>query len=548
MKKEIAPIKREHLCSETARRIYDAMLGGRRKYEKQPKQAGQPASDKHEPLVNLENLIAGSKGGNGAGQPDNPVKAEEPKPAPEEKPDELPDMLRDIVNEAAGKIKYNEPVSRPERGAPSLIDFDMHYFENFFGLIGDQQAKYRTILNMINNTSLLYLGPSSGGKSAIQDASKELLPKGMAVTLNDPSDVDDNLNPEGTIGKAWFCPELQILLRGSKNQKDVVKLLSNHEAYKGMKIEFFATAAAYENDYFQRFIVPNKELMRRLDIVDVEASFGKVKNIRHSMARKRMEGALDDNNNGYTKEYFRDWMTYWRNLKLNAVVDPFCAFHDKYFVMSFKSFDPIKRYHKLEDAMLKMKLDESTYQAEDRQIHILSIREKYRADCFRKNINRSLERLDDIETIRKYLRWTDDEMDAYYESVKKSREDVDWQACWESGIESLWQAQQKGLIPASVISEYINRHVANGKVTVADDYTGEEVVLAEHPPRREVRKDVIVITDLERVFEPEYSHRDPLAVEASQCNPRAIQGQANYAKPVEEPKKLLCLPPGKGDE
>lgn len=493
--------------SRAAKRLYDEFFNGQTEVKEpeipRQKQVETPVEEKKEVIINLENLISNTK---------------------KRESDDCP------LN-----LTYSNPNGRP----PSLIDFDVYYFENFFGIVGDQHAKYRTLLNMINNTSMLYLGPSSGGKSVIQDAAKELLPEGMVVTLNEPGDIDDVLNPENTIGKAWFARELQTLLRGSKNQKDVVKLLSNHEAYKGMKIEFFAATIARENPYFQNYVIPNKELMRRLDIIDVESSFDKVKNIRDSINRKRMEDALSENSNGYTKEYFRDWMTHLRNLELGVVVDPFCAFHDQYFILSFKSFDPIKRYHKLEDALLKMQLEESTYQMDGREICILSIREKYRADCFRRNINRTLEKIDDAKTIRKYYGWTDKELEAYYESIKKSREDIDWQACWESGLESLRQAHQKGLIPFSLISEYINRHVINGKVTAVDDYTGQAVVLAEHPPKQ-IKRDVIVITNLERMLEP-------IAVEAPAYSPQAIPEHKEYAKPLEKQKELLCLPPGRDD-
>jgi hypothetical protein len=55
-------------------------------------------------------------------------------------------------------------------------------------------------------------------------------------------------------------------------------------------------------------------------------------------------------------------------------------------------------------------------------------------------------------------------------------------------------------LPASAISEYINRHVVNGKVSVIDDYTGKEVLLAEYP--KQVDKEKIVITEISHIPAP----------------------------------------------
>jgi len=444
---------------------------------------------------------------------------------------------REEKRKESGLEERIESYARPEGNPPTLMDFDKYYFEGIYGIVGDQKAKYRALLNLINNTSMVFVGPSSGGKTLLQEAIVGLLPDDEVVYLADPNDVKDSLVPECTYGKVWVAHEFQTVIRGSKNFKDFLKLLCSKEGVRGMNIEMFITGVAVENEYFNKYIVPNRELMRRLDIIYVDGSFGKVRRVRESIARRRM--GMGRENGRFSKDYFRKWVNYWRRLKLPQVIDPFWAFHDQYFVMSFKSFDPVKRYQRLEDALVKMGFEECVYDIGGRKICIIDLKRKYAGDSFRQEINRALIEQDDPRLFRKIYGWSKDDLKKYLASVKKAQEDVDWQACWDSGVESLKVAYSEGILPFWVVEEFIRRQVSDGVVAAVDNYTGETVILAEHP-RKKKKRDKIVITKIEvldvngeKIYPKEENNRHETNALPEHKNESALPRGRRY----------LCLPP-----
>jgi len=97
------------------------------------------------------------------------------------------------------------------------------------------------------------------------------------------------------------------------------------------------------------------------------------------------------------------------------------------------------------------------------------------------------------------LNWSDQEIAKLEKSLEKSKEDVDWQGCWDSFLESLRAANAS---PA-LISEVINRHVVNGKITVIDPITGNDVLLAQYPKPVEAPQSTekTVVTNMEGAFD-----------------------------------------------
>ncbi len=537
-------LNRKDLYSETGRMIYGDYFGK----EKTPERKKQVAVQEDEKPKQEKQYVPPVA--EPAEQKQEEVKRQEQvkkEPVKEEKPDDSVVSIDDLVsNITKKKVQENisrREVKRPEGNPPSPRDFITGYFEDICGIIGERKGSFRTLLCMINNQPVNYVGPSSAGKSKMKTALRGLLPKDSYLELTTPDEFKEALESGEINGKVLSVPEFQIILRDSKNRKDVLKLMINNE-YKNASIKFFVTSVATDDPYFKKYIATNKQLMRRLNNIFIQMGHDKWENIQAYEIEKSIEGAFLDDSKRNTVEHYREWMNYLRNIKLGKISDPLAAFHRQYFIDSPKAGDVLKRYQKLERALLKMSLEESTYDVYGKKIPILSIREKYRVDRLRELVNQEIKELDGDarKMLKKEYKWPEEDIKKYFESVERSKQECDWQIGWESALESLNILREKNLIPASVVAEYINRHVVNGKVTVVDDYTGEVVVLAEHPPKQEINKDAIIVTDLERVFEPE-------VVEEQPYGPQPLPEHQGYAIPLEEQKKkMLCLPPGRGGE
>jgi len=532
-------LNRKDLYSETGRMIYGDYFGKEKAPEIKRKTAVQ---EDEKPKQEKQYVPPAAEP---AGQKQEEVKKEPVKE--EKKPDDsvvsIDDLVSNITKKTVQENISRREVKRPEGNPPSPRDFIIDYFENICKNIDERKGSFRTLLSMINNQPINYVGPSSAGKTKMKMALKGLLPADSYLELTTPDEFKEALDSGEINGKVLSVPEFQIILRDSKNRKDVLKLMINNE-YKNAWIKFFVSSVATDDPYFKKYIATNKQLMRRLNNIFIQMSRDKWQNIQDYEIEQSIEAAFLDDFNKPVVEHYRNWMTYLRSIKLGKISDIFSAFHRRYFIDSPKAGDVLKRYKKLERALLKMNLEESTYDVYGKKIPILSIREKYRVDSLRNLVNQEIKELDGDarKMLKEEYKWPDEDIKKYFESVERSEQECDWQIGWESALESLNKLREKNLIPASVVAEYINRHVINGKVTVVDDYTGEVVVLAEHPPKQKVNRDAIIITDLERIFEPEI-------VEEQQYGPQPLPEHQNYAIPLaEQKKKMLCLPPGRGGE
>ena len=358
-------------------------------------------------------------------------------------------------------------------------------FEEELGVIGERKSVYRIILNTISKKSFILVGPSGSGKTTIADNLASLLPEDLFYEIHDTKKQALFQHAEKFHKKILYFPEIQTFLRGSGNEKDALRTICEGKPYfyfdkTGNKITldplFIFSAVAESNTYWKKYLMDDPEFKRRIDFIYTDKSLDKINNIKNAKNRRR--AGIRCQNSSITKEDVSAFLRSRMIMEItDSIIDPNSAFVNEYFPKTFMALSYIENYKTIEDAILKWHIDEDRYEVNGNVVHILGLKNKYRAERIaREEICRSLREFDNVSYAKEELKWSDKEISELERSIEKSKEEINWQVGWETYLKNLREAKA----PSDLISEVIDRHFVNGKLIVDDPITGNTVVLAEY--------------------------------------------------------------------
>ncbi len=457
--------------------------------------AETPAEPVETPLTK-ELEIPGVTTGNESKKPDKPVKIT--------KPIKLEDVVKTAETEQTAAAPKAIEIHKYEGAPPELYEVGT-LIENM-GMDGQRKSIYRCFLNLISKDPFVIIGPSGAGKtelaSYIVDLIKfidpSLLEEYNKLDLKDLMDNSEDYN-----GKVLYFTEAQTIIRGSKDYRDLVKAMFGGEEYKDgdkkLNLLFAFSAIAKTNRYWKNHLKNDPEFKTRLNLVYLDGSIDGLLEHRDG-SNKRRSGQAKKKPVSITKEQLASFIVSKMMMDIPGeyIDDPSRAFVDQYIPLTFSANRHLNRLEALENTLLKWYNGEDKYEINGKTKFLLGLRNKYRAErLLREDICRAILEYDNEKDLREEG-WNDKAIERLKRTIEKSKETVDWQGCWDSYLESLKAANA----PPELIAEVINRHVVNGKVTVIDPLTGNDVVLAQYPKPAEDKPDPeTVVTDMKGAFD-----------------------------------------------
>jgi len=332
------------------------------------------------------------------------------------------------------------------------------------GVIGEKVTLLKLISNICIKKSTLVEGSSNAGKSWVLDHVFELVPDSMKCKTNDSRNFFDLAKRYNGQFPFIVMGELQTFLRGSKNEKDILRCIGNGEVYnfpledgKNLPISAWGVYAsiADSNRYKKMLVDGDKELLRRFHRVYIELTDEKMKQRLEAIAKQQMPTYSSASEKDADLDTIKSHIEKTINLEISPkrFFNPFARFMIEYIGESCKGAGKMEEAAKI-----------ATYH---KNYVIAGTKWNVKFRKFGKgNDFRFIASIGDAY-IAKTL--TDSELTG----EKKS---IDWHACWESGIESL----KASGYPDTIIKAYIQRQVSDdNKLYMNDPITGTQVTLAD---------------------------------------------------------------------
>jgi len=439
-------------------------------------------------------------------------------------------------------IVEEKPINFPEfQGEkPELYDSGLLFKQ--MGISGQRKSVLRSLLSLAANEPFILVGPSGIGKTQIAKRLIKLINKvnpKLLFPFNDSKSDALLKQADKYKGKLLYFPEVQVPIRGSGKSREAFKAMFEGEPFDTLGDDgeiisvnpLSAFSAVAESDpYWTKYIASDPQFKSRANLIYLDKSRGALKNLRKARSLKR--GGFDvKQQTDLNLDTLASFIGSLMDKKSKKTIDPSNAFVASYVPNIPMANRYLDHYEAIEDVIASWYKDEDTYEVGGKEIRILGLRNKYRAETLvRDDIIRALKEGYNIDYAKKVLGYSNEDIDDVNKEFEKAEEEVDWQACWESCLESLRTANA----PPELISEVINRHVINGKITVHDPITGETIELAEYP--RTTRQEDIVVTDLSDEFQQKAQESDDTRLELYSIEDEII------AQPENSQQKLLPAP------
>jgi len=150
----------------------------------------------------------------------------------------------------------------------------------------DHAALLKIVANVVTGRSTLVTGASGSGKSYTLNTVLMTVPGDMKDEFADSKQFFNVARKKNGKFTILHLDELQTFLRGSVNEKDAIRKIGYGEHYDpkqedGVDCPIEAhgvyTCVADSNAYKKRLMANDKELMRRLDKVDIQLDDDKIK-------------------------------------------------------------------------------------------------------------------------------------------------------------------------------------------------------------------------------------------------------------------------------
>ncbi len=329
------------------------------------------------------------------------------------------------------------------------------------GVIGEKVELLKLLSNITIKKSTLVEGASGAGKSWLLDHAFELVPENLKCITNDNKNFLELAKRYNGQFPFIVIGELQTFLRGSKNEKDIMRCIGNGEVYNfplddGTNLPISAQGVfaciADSNRYKKMFVEGDKELLRRFHRVYVTLTDDKMKKRLDAIASMQMPsyGALKEQEADLADIKNHMERTILLDIPQKRFFNPFARFVTQYILESCKGAG------KMEDAA-KIATYHKNY-----VLAGVKWNEKYRTFGKTDDEARVIAGIGDIFTAK---RLTDSDL-------KEQIKDFDWYACWESGIESL----KASGYPQAIISAYMRRQINNENKICLTDLIEDNVV------------------------------------------------------------------------
>lgn len=470
-----------------------------------------------------------------------PVQETKPAAEPAQKGKELSDIVQKSIAEKpeqpeqASAAGYAQPKQDAEQAlkkpAEERVPTRREALQmcEQLGVIGEKQTLLKLISNICIKKSTLIEGASNAGKSWVLDHVFELVPDSMKCKTNDSRNFFDLAKRYNGQFPFIVIGELQTFLRGSKNEKDVLRCIGNGEVYnypledgKMLPISAWGVYAciADSNRYKKMLVDGDKELLRRFHRVYIELTDEKMKQRLDAIARQQMPtyGSASEKEADLDTIKAHIERTVQLEMPQKRFFNPFARFLIEYIRESCKDSGNMEEAAKIATYHKNYVLAGTKWNA------------KYRKYC-KGNDFRYIAGIGDIY-IAKAL--TDSDIG------NSDKKPVDWHACWESGIESL----KASGYPAEIISAYQKRHVSDdNKIYLLDPITSEKVLLAD---LSKPKPSNIIVTTEKYEKQPEEQALEAKIEEAIPVEPEILDAEYKIIEsgeyPVARINRAYCAP------
>jgi len=328
----------------------------------------------------------------------------------------------------------------------------------------DHTALLKIAANVVAGRSTLVTGASNSGKSYTLNSILMSVPQEIQDEFADSKQFFKAATMRNGKFKVIHIDELQTFLRGSSNEKDAIRRIAYGELYDpkkedGVDCPITAhgvfTCVADSNAYKKRLMAKDKELMRRFDHVEIFLDDDKIK--------QRNETVVNGQNPSFNSDakvnldlkvlQYHFGKAIQRNMSDGSFFNPFAQFFAEYIQ------DVCKEQGKLE---------ESTEAIKGNKAGIL-FGLKWYGNKRKFEKNGHFKYISSIEDAFVAKLITD-------KDLERKTENFDWQACWESGLESL----RASGYPVEIIAAYQAKQVsADNKLYVTNPFTKEKILLAD---------------------------------------------------------------------
>jgi len=448
--------------SETGKRLYYLLFqGGREKEMALRDDIVNGAAPRRAPSAQQRTpqQISVRKKDTQASSPAKPKKKSRKKQATLEQ--EVSTQAQPTPNPAPEKRKWELP---PEYQQLSLADAVGYCIRTRSIPEQDHAALLKIFANVVTGRSTLVTGASGSGKSYTLNTVLMTVPGDMKDEFADSKQFFNVARKKNGKFKILHLDELQTFLRGSVNEKDAIRKIGYGEHYDpkqedGVDCPIEAhgvyTCVADSNAYKKRLMSNDKELMRRLDKVDIQLDDDKIKQ-RNATVVNDQNPAFSANERaglGLKVIQYHMGQAINRDIPEGTFFNPFAQFFAEYIQ------DVCKEKGSLEESTEVIKGNKSGM--------LLGV--QWSGDQRKFEKGGQFKYISSIEDAFVAKLITD-------KDLGRDSDNFDWHACWESGIESLRAAGY----PVEIIASYQAKHVSNdNKLYVTNPFTNQRVLLAD---------------------------------------------------------------------
>jgi len=362
-----------------------------------------------------------------------------------------------------------EPVSLGD-----LLDWYQYKAEG--NVVGQEKALIQMTLQTIMLNSFNIEGPAGGGKTYIMKALTSTLPEDMFYWFEFATDTTIfNKAEEINNYKILVIPEYQKILKQCPQTKEAIKTITEgreavREKTVGKKIKKFTlepkcviTAIADENEH-KSALDKDKEDMRRFSHIQLDTSFEQTQRVREFKRKRR--STRQEYMPVSTEELgkrIRNHIEHCIDYKPERPpLDPFAEHMDQYLPITDKSIAYVDDYYSYLDGLAIFHHQDRLLQAGKQQELVIDL-----ADHF------VIYQLCHDEFCKTLLKL--DDLTSFGDKAQKAKEPVNWQACFEAGLEKMHENY-----PESVVEKWVSRQVKDDKISIIDPFTREEKVLIDY--------------------------------------------------------------------
>lgn len=328
----------------------------------------------------------------------------------------------------------------------------------------DHTALLKIAANVVSGRSTLVTGASNSGKSYTLNSILMSVPNELQDEFADSKQFFKAATMRNGKFKVIHIDELQTFLRGSSNEKDAIRRIAYGEHYDpkkedGVDCPITAhgvyTCVADSNAYKKKLMAKDKELMRRFDHVEIFLDDDKIKQRNETVVNGQNPSFNSDTKANLDLQVlqYHFGKAIDRDINDGSFFNPFAQFFAEYIQ------DVCKEQGNLE---------ESTEVIKGNKAGILFGLKWYGSQRkFEKNGH--FKYISSIEDAFVAKLITD-------KDLKRKTNNFDWQACWESGLESL----RASGYPVEIIASYQAKHVSSdNKLYATNPFTKEKILLAD---------------------------------------------------------------------